>query len=78
MNSCNAATISFIHSEELKDFTKAEAAFRVLLARFPQAELAASAQWMIDHMRSSDVPAFVDLDADSTAAPEGQEESDQR
>ena len=59
--------IGFINSEEIKDYDKAEQAFRELLQRYPDAELAASAQWMIDHMRSEDAPAFLDLDADTTS-----------
>ena len=60
--------IGFINSEELKNYDDAEKAFRALLQRWPKAELAASAQWMIDHMRSEEAPAFINLDADSAAA----------
>ena len=40
---------------------------RDALRRWPKAELAASARWMIDHMRSEDAPAFIQLDSDSLA-----------
>ena len=59
--------VGFIYSEELKKYDEAEKAFRQLLSRYPKAELAASAQWMIDHMRSEDTPSFINLDSDSTA-----------
>ena len=62
--------IGFIYSEELKDFDQADQAFRELLRRYPKAELASSAQWMIDHMRSEDAPTFINLDADSAATGE--------
>lgn len=61
--------IGFIYSEELKKYDEAEAAFKVLLQRWPKAELANSAQWMVEHMRNQDTPAFINLDADSAAAP---------
>jgi hypothetical protein len=40
--------------------------FRELLQKYPKSELAASAQWMVDHMRTDEVPAF--LNPDSTAS----------
>jgi peptidyl-prolyl cis-trans isomerase C len=57
--------IGFIHSEEVKDYEKAEAAFRELLRRYPKSELASSAQWMIDHMRTEEAPPFLEMGADS-------------
>jgi peptidyl-prolyl cis-trans isomerase C len=62
--------IGFIYSEELKNYDEADKAFKTLLARWPKAELAASAQWMIEHMRTEEAPAFINLDADSAAAPQ--------
>ena len=59
--------IGFIQSEEMKDHDAADLTFRELLGRYPKSELAASAQWMLDHGRSEDAPAFLGLDADSTA-----------
>ncbi len=59
----------FIYSEELKNYPEAEKAFRELLARYPKSELAASAQWMVEHMRTEDAPTFMNLEADSSAAP---------
>jgi outer membrane protein assembly factor BamD (BamD/ComL family) len=59
--------IGFIYSEELKDFDQAEIAFRELIKRYPNAELVDSAKWMLEHMRTEDAPAFMNLDADSTA-----------
>lgn len=58
--------VGFIHSEELKNFDEAERVFRELLQRYPRSELAASADWMVKHMRTDDVPDF--LNADSSAA----------
>jgi peptidyl-prolyl cis-trans isomerase C len=60
--------VGFIYSEELKNYEEAEKAFRALLGRWPQAELASSARWMIENMRSEDAPAFIELDADTSAA----------
>ena len=59
--------IGFIQSEELKDHDAADGTFRELLARYPKSELAASSKWMLEHGRSEDTPAFLGLDADSTA-----------
>ena len=75
--------IGFINSEELKNFDEAyavepvystlgtideaEKAFRLVLARYPKSELATSAKWMVDHMRTEDAPAFLPLEADSSA-----------
>ena len=58
--------VGFIHSEELKDHDTAERIFRELLQRYPKSELASSAKWMVDHMRTEDVPGF--LKTDSTVA----------
>lgn len=59
--------IGFIYSEELKNHDEAEQAFRELLKRYPRSELAASAQWMVDHMRSQEAPPFEVSEADSSA-----------
>jgi tetratricopeptide (TPR) repeat protein len=61
--------IGFIYSEELKNYDEAEKAFRGLLSRYPKAELADSARWMIEHMRTEEAPAFMNLEADSSARP---------
>jgi outer membrane protein assembly factor BamD (BamD/ComL family) len=58
--------VGFINSEEKKDYDSAEKVFRELLQKYPKSELAASAQWMVDHMRTDEVPDF--LHADSTAS----------
>jgi outer membrane protein assembly factor BamD (BamD/ComL family) len=58
--------VGFIHSEELKDYDGAEAAFRALLQKYPKSELANSAQWMIAHMRTEEAPAFITQEADSS------------
>jgi peptidyl-prolyl cis-trans isomerase C len=58
--------VGFIHSEELRNHDEAERVFRELLQRYPKSELAPSAQWMVEHMRTDDVPDF--LNADSSAA----------
>ena len=50
--------VGFIYSEEKKDYDQAEAAFRALLAKYPNSELAVSANWMLEHMRSEKVPEF--------------------
>ncbi|MCC6348356.1 MAG: peptidyl-prolyl cis-trans isomerase [Candidatus Eisenbacteria bacterium] len=63
-----AFMIGFIYSEELKNYDKAEKAFRELLAKYPKSELAASAQWMVEHMRTEEAPNFNLTGADSTAA----------
>jgi parvulin-like peptidyl-prolyl isomerase len=63
-----AFMVGFIYSEELKKYDEAEKAFRELLARYPKSELAASAQWMVDHMRTEEAPNFIPMGADSTAA----------
>ncbi|MEO5987980.1 MAG: peptidyl-prolyl cis-trans isomerase [Candidatus Eisenbacteria bacterium] len=60
--------VGFIHSEELKEYEKAEAAFRALLKRYPKSELAASASWMVEHMRTEEAPGFLPLGLDSTGA----------
>ena len=56
--------VGFIHSEELKDYDAAERVFRELLQKYPNSELATSAQWMVEHMRTDEVPDF--LHGDST------------
>jgi peptidyl-prolyl cis-trans isomerase C len=57
--------IGFIQSEELKDYAAAEASFKSLLDRYPRSELAASARWMLTHMRSESAPEFMNLESDS-------------
>jgi peptidyl-prolyl cis-trans isomerase C len=59
--------IGFIHSEELKNYDEAEKAFRLVLTRYPRSELATSARWMVEHMRTEDAPAFLPMEADSSA-----------
>jgi len=49
-----------ITREQLLD--AAERVFRELLQRYPKSELASSAQWMVDHMRTEDVPEFLKAD----------------
>jgi peptidyl-prolyl cis-trans isomerase C len=44
--------IGFIYSEELKDYTKAEGAFKVVIEKYPDSELVDSAKWMIRNMRN--------------------------
>ena len=46
---------------------KVLAAFKALLTHYPKAELAPSAQWMIDHMRSEEAPAFINMTPDAEA-----------
>lgn len=60
--------VGFIHSEELKEYEKADAAFKALLKRYPKSELAASASWMIEHMRTEEAPGFLPLGLDSLGA----------
>jgi TolA-binding protein len=43
--------IGFIYSEELKDFAKAEEAFKVVIEKYPDSELVDSAKWMMKNMR---------------------------
>ncbi|MFH0778124.1 MAG: tetratricopeptide repeat protein, partial [Candidatus Eisenbacteria bacterium] len=43
--------IGFICSEELKDYGRAEEAFKVVIAEYPDSELVDSARWMIENMR---------------------------
>lgn len=59
--------VGFIYSEELKNYDDAEKVFRALLAKYPRSELKASAQWMVDHMRTEEAPDFLHTKADSTA-----------
>ena len=62
--------VGFVNSEELKDYDEAEKAFRELLARYPKSELADSAKWMVEHMRTEEAPPFDLLEPDSgRAAP---------
>ena len=63
--------IGFVYSEELKNFEEAEAAFRELLRRYPKSELAESARWMLDHMRSDDAPALAESDSTGSATTKG-------
>ena len=55
--------IGFINSEELKNYDEAEKAFRELLRRYPKSELAESAHWMLDHMRTEEAPPFMNPDS---------------
>ena len=50
--------VGFVESEENRDYDRADTAFRELIARYPNSELAVSAQWMIDNMRSDKTPEF--------------------
>ncbi len=50
--------VGFVESEEKRDYDQADVAFRELIARYPNSELATSAQWMIDNMRSDKTPEF--------------------
>ena len=59
--------VGFIQSEEKKNYDAAEKVFRELLQRFPKSELAASAQWMVEHMRTDEVPDFLHTDSTATA-----------
>ena len=43
--------IGFIYSEELKDYAKAEEAFKVVVEKYPNSELVDSAKWMTTNMR---------------------------
>jgi parvulin-like peptidyl-prolyl isomerase len=43
--------IGFIYSEELKDYARAEEAFKVVMDKFRDSELVDSARWMIKNMR---------------------------
>ena len=66
--------IGFIYSEELKDYEQADRHFRMVLDRYPNSELAASAKWMIENMRTEDAPTFAPMEADSNRtadAPRG-------
>lgn len=59
--------VGFIQSEELKQHDEAEKAFRQLLARYPKSELTASAQWMVENMRTENAPTFMGAEGDSSA-----------
>jgi hypothetical protein len=61
-----AFMVGFIQSEELKDYDAATKSFQTLLSRYPKSELAVSARWMLDHMRSENAPEFMNLEGDST------------
>lgn len=61
--------VGFIQSEELQQHDEAEKAFRELLRRYPKSELTASAQWMIEHMRTQDAPDFMQTSSDTAQAP---------
>jgi TolA-binding protein len=63
--------VGFIHSEELKQYEQAEAVFRELLQRYPQSELAESARWMLEHMRSDEAPPFAEPGSGDGAAAGG-------
>lgn len=55
--------VGFVESEENRNYDQAEAAFKELIARYPSSELASSAQWMLENMRSDRTPEF-ELPAD--------------
>jgi peptidyl-prolyl cis-trans isomerase C len=61
--------IGFIQSEELKDYDAAERSFQALLDRYGSSELAASAKWMIEHMRTEDAPGSMNLEASGGTPP---------
>lgn len=65
--------VGFICSEELKDYDRAEKAFRAVIDRYPRSELAPSAAWMVEHMRTEEAPPFKLQEADSSKAapPQG-------
>jgi len=42
--------IGYLYHNEMKDTANARAAYRAFLDRFPENELAASAQWELDHL----------------------------
>lgn len=67
--------IGFINSEELKNYDEAEKAFRELLERYGNSELAESARWMLENMRTKDAPDFVDTPGDPPAGGNSQEGS---
>ena len=54
--------IGFIYSEQKNDYDKAEAAFRELQSKYPNSELVDSAQWMLENMRTGEVPDFNPLE----------------
>ena len=60
--------VGFIYSEELKDYERAERAFRAVIDRYPKSELAPSAAWMVEHMRTEEAPPFKLQEADSSKA----------
>ncbi|MBI5710573.1 MAG: peptidyl-prolyl cis-trans isomerase [Candidatus Eisenbacteria bacterium] len=60
--------VGFICSEELKDYDRAEKAFRAVIDRYPKSELAPSAEWMVEHMRTEEAPPFNLQEADSSKA----------
>jgi peptidyl-prolyl cis-trans isomerase C len=60
--------IGFIHSEELKQYPQAEAAFQQLITRYPKSELVESARWMLANMRSEEAPPFLNLEAAGSGA----------
>ena len=41
------------------------------MTRYPNSELAPSARWMVEHMRSEEAPAFIESQADSLKAAVG-------
>jgi tetratricopeptide (TPR) repeat protein len=45
--------IGFIFSEELKDYAKAEQAFKLVINKYPDSELVDSARWMLENMRDT-------------------------
>jgi len=58
--------VGFIYSEELGNHDQAEQAFVELLRRYPKSELAESARWMVANMRTTDAPAMMSVESDSS------------
>lgn len=48
--------IGFIHAEELSNFGAAENAFNRMKTRYPDSDLVASADWMLENMREENPP----------------------
>ncbi len=48
--------IGFIHAEELSNYEAARSAFERMKARYPDSDLVASADWMLEHMGEENPP----------------------
>lgn len=57
--------IGFIYAEELRNYEAAEHEFRKMLDQYGDSELAESAKWMLENMKSED-PKFEDLEKSTT------------